>query len=97
MLARHTRLELLVSWHHLISIAALLNDSRCWSFNDRFHFNLDPEGEWTIAVSGDSMGRLRIDTCHLGVERATKWLRANDGDRLAEVVRSARDEVTTAA
>lgn len=79
-------------WQTLTHIAALLADDRCWFYGDAFHLPVDGEGSVTLAVSPDSAGRIRIDTCVEGVRRATKWARIDDHARLAAIVREARDE-----
>jgi hypothetical protein len=79
-------------WQTLIHIAHLLADDRCWFYDGAFHLPLDAQGSATLAVSPDSAGRIRIDTCAEGVRRATKWARTDDHARLATIVREARDE-----
>lgn len=80
-------------WRTLINIANILNVERCWYFGGAFHFMLDDEH--SIAVRPDSAGRVRFEGCRRGQIRATKWARSDDGDRIAALVRDARDEALT--
>lgn len=79
---------------HFTTITDTLDDARCWYFRGAFHFALDHEGAWTLALSVDSMSRVRLDTCYLGSQRASRWVNTDDAARLAAVVRELRDEAT---
>lgn len=83
-------------WNALLHIHKILGEPPCSFFRGAFHFDLDPDGAWTLAVSADSASRIRVATCHLGCERATFWSAEGDADRLALVTREARDEVLIA-
>lgn len=52
-----------------------------WEHEGRFHFSLD--GGWTLALSRESAGRVRIEACQSGVARATVWSSVEDYERLA--------------
>lgn len=80
-------------WNALIDIHKALGRPDCWYYGGAFHFDLG--GEWTLGVSVDSMSRVRLATCHCGLERATFWAPGGDTDRLALIARQARDEVLT--
>lgn len=84
-------------WGTLIDLADLLADRRCWFYEGVFHLPLDEAGDATLAVSPDSAGRIRIDTCVGGVRRATKWARTGDRARLASIIATARDETAALA
>lgn len=81
-------------WVALIEVSHALGTGRCWFYRGAFHFALD--ADWTVAVTPDSLGRVRVDTCHLGVVRDTKWCRDNDTSRLVSIVCESRDEVLIA-
>jgi hypothetical protein len=80
-------------WGHILKIAALLDERRGWMYRGAFHLRLTPDGDWTLGISGDSASRIRLDACHLGIVRATRWVREDDSARLAAVVLGIRDEV----
>lgn len=84
-------------WLHVTKIATLLGERRGWLYRGAFHVRLDLDGEWTLAVSGDSASRIRLDSCQWGIVRATRWVREDDDARLAAVVLEIRDEVRTVA
>lgn len=71
----------------LEDIGALLEQDTCWLHQRKYHFKLDDEGYWTLAVSEDSSGRFRLETCALGSPTATLWTLPGDKARLADVVR----------
>ena len=82
-------------WDTLLDIAALRGTNRCTFYRSAFHFDLG-SGDWTLAVTPDSVGRIRIETCHFGRTVATRWCRAADAERIGVMVRESRDEVTAA-
>jgi hypothetical protein len=69
-------------------IAGELGMHTCWLYQRRWHFSVG-EG-WTIALSPDSGGRFRIDTCRYTRTMASLWVLAEHRDRLAGVVRTRR-------
>lgn len=81
-------------WNALTHIHKILGRPRCSYFDGAFHFDLDPRGDWTLAVSADSASRLRLATCHLGSERATFWASEGDRERFTTIAFAARDEVS---
>lgn len=82
-------------WETLLDIAALLGTHRCTFYRSAFHFDLG-NGDWTLAVTPDSVGRVRIETCHFGRCVATRWCAQGDGSRIAVMVAESRDEVAAA-
>lgn len=70
-------------------VGNLLGQDVCWFLRGAFHFKLG--NEWTVAISPESAGRFRVDTCHLTAARATKWCRAADRSRLESLIREAAD------
>lgn len=83
-------------WKHLTQIAHLIDD-RCWFYRGAFHFALSGDGSVTLAVSGDSMDRIRLDACIDGLVHATSWARVGDFERIAAIVAAATDETTAPA
>jgi hypothetical protein len=81
-------------WSILLTAHEALGRPTCWFYDQGFHFTLD--AGWTVAIKPDSAGRVRIETCHMGRVRATKWCRDDDMVRLTAIVVEARDEVVTA-
>jgi hypothetical protein len=69
-------------------IADVLGMHTCWLYQRRWHFSVG-EG-WTIALSPDSGGRFRIDTCRHTRTVASLWVLAEHRDSLADVVRARR-------
>ena len=82
-------------WEILLDIAKILGTDRCTLLGRAFHFDLG-NGDWTVAISLDSMGRVRVDTCHFASVFATRWCRAGDSARLLVMVGESRDEAITA-
>lgn len=73
-------------------VGALLEQDTCWLYKRKYHFKLESEGNWTLAVSEDSGGRYRLETCALGAPVATLWTLPRDMARLADVVRELGEE-----
>lgn len=57
-----------------------------------FRFRLS--GPWSLAISPESAGRLRVSACHRGTPVATLWCLASDRDRLADLALAAQREAT---
>lgn len=57
-----------------------------WHHKGRFHFRLPDAPGWTVAVSSESAGRVRIDACEMTEVRDTRWVLADDRARLAAVI-----------
>lgn len=84
-------------WQIITSISAALDAPRCWFYRGAFHFALTDEGDLTLAISCDSMHRIRLDTCVEGCIRATCWASFGDIDRAVGVALDALDEATAPA
>lgn len=84
-------------WDHVSKIADLLSEDRIWFYGGAFHVCLDADGDWTLALRADSANRVRVDTCHLGRIRDTRWSSAGDERRLAEVAREAQADALSRA
>ena len=69
----------------LYRVGDLLGRDVCWLYQRRFHFPLARDG-WTLAVSPDSAGRVRLEACHWTRPVATLWIFHDDDARLAAVV-----------
>lgn len=79
----------------LQAVADALDVSLCWYYRRAFHFVVDVD--WTVAITPESAGRLRIETCRRTVPHGRTWTRATDHARLKQLVRDAVDEVLTTA
>jgi hypothetical protein len=82
---------------HAVKVVARLAGARraVYCFGNRAKV---PVGEgWSLAISPDDAGRFRVEACHSDRVRATMWCRADDDDRLAELVSAARTEVAALA
>jgi hypothetical protein len=60
----------------------------CWYYRGGFHFKL--AGEWTVSISPETAGRLRVETWWMLLPRDRKWVEASDSNRLARLVREAQ-------
>lgn len=75
----------------LAFVARLLDADRAdYCFEGRFRFTLD--GGWSLVISADDAGRLRIDACLRSRVRCTLWCPVEDRARLERLVLSARHE-----
>lgn len=75
----------------LLVAAAALDQEVCYALDDRYHFLI--ESGWSIAISADSAGRLRVESCRLSLPRQVMWVLANKPERLASVVSKLRGDV----
>jgi hypothetical protein len=75
-------------------VGELLGVKVCWYYDRAFHFRLPDGGGWTVAITPDSAGRLRVEPCYLSRPRATKWAHVSDRARLASLVRDAETLTT---
>ena len=65
--------------------AEVLDEWICYAHEGRYHFPLS--GGWSLALSADSAGRIRVDSCRLTHPVSTMWASARRRDRLAGLVR----------
>lgn len=72
--------------------AAILLDagSATYCFDGRFRLAL--AGDWSLVISADSAGRLRLEACLSGRVKATMWCLASDTRRFVELVGAASEE-----
>lgn len=75
----------------LRQIAVVFGMHTCWLYQRRYHFTVG--SGWTIALSGDSAGRFRLDTCHHTRTVSSLWVLREDRDRLAALALSLRDRL----
>lgn len=75
----------------LMVAAEALEKDVCYALDGRYHFLV--EGPWSIAVSPDSAGRLRLESCRLSIPRGVMWVLADRPDRLGSVVSKLRSDV----
>jgi hypothetical protein len=69
----------------LDAVAAELDLWICYFHLGRFHFSMG--GGWSIAVSSESAGRFRIETCRLCRPTTSMFALAHDLARLAGLAR----------
>ena len=69
-------------------VAALLGCTRAYRIGERVHVPLDRG--WSVAISADDAGRLRIEGCVRGAPRCTVWTESRDRARLADLARDVR-------
>jgi len=67
--------------------ADVLGVDVCWFYRGGFHFRL--YGDWTVSITPETAGRLRIETWSLLRLRDTRWCGAGDETRLAQLVKEA--------
>lgn len=65
--------------------AEALDIWECYAHDGRYHFALG--GGLSIAISADSAGRIRVESCRLAYPVSTMWTLAHRLDRLAGLVR----------
>lgn len=63
-----------------------------WLYSGGFHFRLG--SGWTIALTPESAGRVRVEACRWTRPVTTLWSLLDDAERLVEVVGELRDQVT---
>lgn len=73
----------------LTAVAAVLGVDMCWLYRGDFHFCLG--ADWTVSLSPETAGRLRVETWYRLRGRDRRWVRIGDHDRLVELVRDARE------
>lgn len=69
--------------------ADLLDVTTCWYYLGAYHFRLGQT--WSVAITPESAGRLRVDTCRLTISRDTRWCRCCDLRRLRNLILDAAD------
>ena len=79
----------------LCRVGQLLDQPRCWLHERRYHFVV-AEG-WSIALSAESAGRLRLDVCRYVRTVTTLWVLAGEDERLAGCVLHLRNEIAAVA
>lgn len=76
-------------WDALQVVSDVLDVSICWYFRGGFHFRL--HGDWTVSVTPETAGRIRVETWSLLRLRDRKWAKVDDARRLTHLVLSASD------
>jgi len=79
----------------LDAVAAELDQWICWHYLGRYHFVLG--GGWSIAISAESAGRVKVETCLRCRPETTMLSLAKDLARLAGLARRMSIEVRQAA
>jgi hypothetical protein len=67
--------------------ADVLEAEICWYYRGDFHFHLGDE--WTVSITPETAGRLRVETWHRLRLRDRRWARVEDHARLVELVEAA--------
>lgn len=78
-------------------LAEALDSEWAYFWRGAHHFPASQDGDWTVAIRTDSAGRIRVETCHLGRVRGTKWSQEGDHGRIVGLALEARDEVLAEA
>lgn len=63
-----------------------LGEPRAYWWRGTYHFPLDDRDGWTIGLTPESAGRVRVQLCRWSRARDTVWTRVVDTGRLAQVV-----------
>lgn len=69
--------------------ADVLGADICWFYRGGFHFRVS--GDWTVSITPETAGRLRVETWHLLRRSDRRWVMSDDSNRLRELVRDALD------
>lgn len=69
--------------------ADVLGVDCCWYYRGDFHFRL--RDEWTVSITPETAGRLRVETWAALRRRDRKWAKSDDHNRIAYLVRDALD------
>lgn len=75
----------------LQSIAAVFGMHTCWLYQRRYHFSVG--AGWTIALSPDSAGRFRLDTCRHTRTVSSLWVLENERVSVAVIALVLRDQL----
>lgn len=78
-------------YHAAVRVAAILGRRWAYLYKRAFHFRLD-DG-WTIALSPESAGRIRVEACRWTSPVVTLWVLAEDTERLADLVLELAGEI----
>lgn len=60
----------------------------CWHYCGDFHFQLG--NEWSVSITPETAGRLRVTTWYRLRPRDRKWTRSDDRNRIAQLVSDAQ-------
>lgn len=63
-----------------------LGEPRCYWWRGTYHFPLDGHDGYTIGLTPESAGRVRVQLCRWSRPLDTVWARVADAGRLAQVV-----------
>lgn len=70
----------------LLVVARELNITTCYAHLGRYHFSLG--SGWSLSLSSESAGRVRVESCKLTRPASTMWCMATDSRRLTSLARS---------
>lgn len=71
----------------------VLGEPKAYWWRGTYHFPLEDRDGWTIGVTPESAGRVRVQRCHWSRPTDTVWARVVDTGRLAQVVADLAHEV----
>lgn len=75
----------------LLLAGSVLGQRYAYWHRGRYHFTITED--WSIAISAESAGRLRVETCRRAAPMVTLWALADDTDRLAGLVAEMREAI----
>lgn len=75
----------------LVAAGHVLGERYAYFLRGGYHFRLAPD--WTMALTPESAGRIRLEACRSGAPMATLWCLADDRERLAALVAEIAHEV----
>jgi hypothetical protein len=82
-----TPLDLIGALRHV----ACVTGAECYLHEGRFHFPVDDD--WSLALSPDSAGRVRVEASHRTRTVDIRWANVHDRSRLAELALGLREQV----
>lgn len=82
-----TTLELIGALRFVATIVG----TECLHHDGRFHFPIDDD--WSLALSADSAGRIRVEASCRGRTVDVRWAQAQDRRRLSALALGLREQV----
>jgi hypothetical protein len=80
-----------ILYGHAVQVGEALGREYAYSFRGAYHFRL-ADG-WTIAISSEDAGRIRVDACRWTHPVTTLWSLADDPQRVVALVLDLADEI----
>lgn len=76
---------------HAVRVGEAMGREYAYAFRGAYHFRLD-DG-WTIAISTEDAGRIRVDACRWTRPVTTLWSLADDPERVVSLVLDLAGEI----